>query len=763
MTKVTRWNDAEVAQVADFEAISRAAREGDENIVGGAIAYPSHWAEFTVAFPTATTIRVSPGRYFVREAVYDLDAALDISMQIYLPTAPTDRRYVAILARGVNEVVNANRQVEVDAESGETIQQSVPKTERRRVEFVAQQGLASPTPVKPTIAAGDCCICFVLVGPTGIIAIESGQDWRVKTLAEVEGRVTILEGQMRLIFDRVKTLETDLASLAGRVNVIPRPEIIRQLQRDSAITRRLLNLPDEARAQWYDPGLLTDQWDLTFVDWLARVREGVRLPFAAERDSQLALINSDSPAIRIYESLLMPAWTEVTRIEVDGTGSFRNISQLEHTVTTAVQRSVSYSSVEYGPTINVCENTAEWSNVGDARVGATFGVGGETFVNLGYTSADQFAQGAAWNADPRSEGHKNYAVQEVIYNSWTEVYWDYIVETFGVNGSMYAQSFLNAQPLIATSIDLRFTRVATEGTVHLLLVETTQTGAPLLDKVVVRTSRAANQLAVGWVNFPFRPSLLEAGKRYAWVTITTGNHAIATVSNNKFAQGSLFVTTDGAFFQGDTNEDFAFRLKSANFATTRTVVELDPLTLENGMTQIRLRYEGWEAAGTALVWEIKPSGSPDWQLLVPKGNENPLVGLPALTQLRLTFLGTTDLMPAIVLNSKARGITQRHRPDGKAVSKVINFGLSTTEIQVETTVDAWDPARHTLANKVIVGSTVYNPDATTTIVDFAKPSRRVFLSTFTVPATTSARARVDITTNNVVVCPFIQNIAVYAI
>jgi hypothetical protein len=762
MTTVTIFAEAEQALPEDFDAIGFNARRGDENLVGGAIGYPSHWADFTVSTPSNPVIRISQGRYFVDAIVYDLQEPADINLQVHLPLTG-DNRYVAIIARGVSETVSAERTIETDADTEELVAQQIAKSDIRTVDFVVQQGLPSPTPLKPQIAANDACVCFVLLSPTGIVAIESSEAHRVKTLYEVEGRVVVLEGQMRAIFARTTTIETDLANLANQIKTIPRPEIVRQLQRDTAATRRLINLPDEARGYFYDPGLFLTEWDTAHADWLARVHEGIRLSFANERDEQLSIVNEDAQDIRLYGDLLMPAWTEQLRVEVDGTGSFRNISQQVHTITNAVRREVSMSSVSYGPTINICENTAEYASVGDTSVGATFAVAGETFVNLGYTTQDQFAAGAAWNSDPASAGHKNYAVAEVSYSSWTQVYWDYITETFSVNGSVYGQTFLNSQPMIATSFDLRFTRIGTDGAVHLMLTEVSVTGTPLLDKVIARSTVQHADLAVGWVKFEFRPSLLESGKRYAFITETTGNHAIATVADNKFAQGSLFYSTDGAWFQGSTDEDFAFRLNAAKFTSTRTVVDFDSLTLENGMTQLRLRYEGWEAAGTSLVWEIKPSGIPEWKRLIPYGEDNPLVGLPASTLLRAVFIGTTDLMPALQLNNRARGITQRHRPDGKAISKVQNFGFSTTEIQIETVVDAFDPARHSLANKVVIGSTVYTPTATTEIEDFTKPSRRTFLSTFTVPATTSCRVRVDYTTDNVVICPFIQNIARYAI
>lgn len=778
MTKQLLFNEAEIAEPADFSTIGAHAREGLDNLNSGAIAYPRHWAEFTVSSPTGTTIQVAPGRFFTSSIVYDLDEPMGLSMTPHLPLVVGDQRYVAILARGVSETVDANRLIEVDAQTGATVSVSAPKTAVRRVDLVIQQGIASPTPLRPVIAANDCCICFVLLGSTGILQIESAQDWRVKTLYEVEGRVTVLEGQMVIAFQSVRTLQTDLAALEARLSRIPRPEVIAQLQRDAARTRRLLGLPDEARAYFYDPGLVRDQWDLAHPNWLARVREGIRFSFAAERDDRLELMNEADPNIRITEDVMLPVWTEVERIVVDGSGSFKNISQQVHTVTTAIQRSVSRSSIEYGPTIAVCENIAEWSQVGAQRIGEQFQVAGETFQNLGVINSNTpqvdlsviqtwnptvTQEGVVnWNTLPQAAGHINYAVQQVIQTNWTETYWDYVTETFGVNGSVYAQSWLNAQGLVMTSIDVRFTRVGTTGDVHLALCETDATGAPTLDRVIIRTTRAASGLAVGWQKFSFTPRYLPPGRRYAWIVITTGNHALATVTGSQFTQGTLFWSTDGAWFQGSPEEDFAFRVNAAQFSRNRTIVQFEPLTLDNGMTQIHLLYPDWVPPGCNIVWEVKPSGSDDWSLLQPS-DTNPFTGLPALAQLRATFIGTPDLAPAMELSSKARGRSQRHRTDMVAVSKQLNFGFNTTAIVVETVVDAWQPAHNTIENRLIVGGSVVTPTTTTTEPDITRPGRFTVKSEFTVTSTNNARLRVNLGTNSVLRIPFIQNISLYAI
>ncbi len=754
MTKIISFSEAETAEPSDFDAISLYARQGDEAIVSGAIDYPHHWADITIAQPTAIELTLNPGNLFVGGIIYAADEAITVNLQIHLPLVTGDRRYVALLLRGASETQTAQRLVETDADTGETVQMAVPKTGVRKIEVVIQQGLASPTPVKPAVAADQCCLAYVELSPTGIVAVEMDHGSRVKSLYEVEGRVTSVEGNVTATVRRVSTIETDVANIASRLGDIPHPTIIRQLKRDVAAVRRQISLPDEARAYWYDAGLLQDAWDKTNASWLARVREGIRFPWAAERDAQLALVDATAPAIRMWGTLLLPAWTQTARIIVEGDGSSTNISQITHSVVTAVRKEISRTVVEYGQTVTVCENNAEWANSYGHSVGELFTAAGETFEVVAITGNKDVA------------GHVLRAVRRIITRTVSDVYWDYVTETIGVNGAVYGNTWLCAQPMILTSIDLSFTRIGTTGDVHLFVCECDDSGQPQFDAVIANTTIVAGDLAVGWINFAMRPSLLESGKRYAWFTVTTGNHALETVAGNKYAQGSRFYCTDGVWSQVSTEIDFAMRINAATFAATRTVVEFDPLTLENGMTEIRLLTAGWAPGGTALVWEVRPSTSDDWQALTLSAAEDSdtLAGLPALVQLRATFVGTTDLQPALVLDAKARGMTFRPRGDMVAISQAQAFGLTTTTIQAEVVIDAFDATKHTATPKLVVGAAVLTPSATVTTIDPVNAERRTLLATFTVVGgTTTARARVDMTTTEVTDVPFIQNIALYAL
>jgi len=755
MTKIVRFTEAEVSEPADFEAIGEYAREGDAFITGGAIDYPHHWADFTISQTSAIELTINRGRLFAVDTVYAADAPILLNLQVHLPLVTGDRRYVALLVRGDTETVTASRMIETDAETAETVAQAVPKTDRRFVEIVIQQGLASPTPLKPTIAADQCCLAFVELSTTGIVAVEMDNGSRVKSLYEVDGRLTQVEGDMANTIRRTTTMETDIANIASRLGDIPHPTIMRQLKRDVGLLRRQLALPDEARAYWYDAGLLQDAWDKVHPTWLARVREGIRFGWAAERDMQLSLIDPASASIRMSDALLLPAWTEKTRISVDGDGGSKNISQLVHTVTTAVRKEISRQVTEYGETVTVCENAAEWSMIMNQSVGEMFRRDGETFQVVAIVGNQDWA------------GHRIYAVRKVIVRTVSQVYWDYVIETMGVNGSVYGNTWLCSQPMILTSIELNFTRIGSTGDVHLFVCECDESGQPQFGSVIVEKTVTAANLHTGWVNFALRPSLLESGKRYAWFTVTTGNHALATATGNKYAQGSLFSCSDGAWAMGDPLTDFAMRIKGASFAATRTVIEFNPLTLADGMTELRLLHGGWAPGGTSAIWHVQNSDDPDEEwvpLTLAAEGSDALAGRPALVRLRLVLTGTTDLQPAIVLDANARGMTFRPRGDMQAVSKEQAFGLSTSTVQLEIVLDEFNPTYHTVAPKLVIGGSILTPSATATMPDMVNPLKRTILATFTLGApATAARARVDMTTTDVTVCPFIQNIALYAL
>ncbi len=220
-------------------------------------------------------------------------------------------------------------------------------------------------------------------------------------------------------------------------------------------------------------------------------------------------------------------------------------------------------------------------------------------------------------------------------------------------------------------------------------------------------------LTVGWNKCDLPITLLESGKRYAFVLVTTGAHSVYVSANNKFTGGSMFLTTDGAASQASTEQDICFRLNAAQYKSPRTVIPCTALNLADGMTTIDMLYAGWVPGGCALSWEIRPVGTTQW-IEIDDGDPttNPLVGLPASVELRMVMLGTTDLQPMIQLDTKAISRVSRNRPNMVAVSQNFAFGISSSSLVTQFTVDNFDAAHHTFSPAIMVGASTIAPTTT---------------------------------------------------
>ncbi|MEM5542938.1 hypothetical protein WNY61_09315 [Sulfitobacter sp. AS92] len=765
MTRNVLIADKEYATGEVFSGIGRAARDHADAVTAGAIAFPSHWSRFTVTIAGGgQSITIAPGELWKGDAIYSLEAAVDIGILDYLPPAGNEK-WIAILAQPSNQTTRdraAKVRTGLDPENPQPATQSVVGEEVRLVEFVVQQGTqAAPgSAVKPTVPESSCAVVFILLSGAGAQAIEPAVSGKVKSLYDIDGRLTGLEVRVDALFQRVTGIETDVAAIKGEIPHIIRPEIIIQLQGGLARMEQLLGAPVNYVSRFFDAALTTEHWDESHVDWNADIGEGVKFPKFALTDNRMEVLADASPDIRIKDGVLMPAWTEERLIDVSGSGSTKDISQQTHTVRTAHTGSVSRSSVEYGPTVKICENTREYANVGQAAYLGNFkSSAGETFQNLGKTDNP-------WNqTQEAANGHSEYRARQVIKRSWTETYTYWTTTTYGVNGSVYGQTFLNSQERIVTSLELDVARKGSDGDIHVFLCEVNEGGTPDFDTTIVKGTIAHADLSTGWVKCDFRPTLLTAGRRYAWFTVTTGNHSLRTVTGNKYAQGSLFWSTDEAWAQGSPTEDFAFRLNAAKFSTTRLAVEFVALTLQGGMTEFHFTYGGWEPGGTRLPWEYAPKriGLPDVWHPFSTDDNSPLRDVPDTCRIRAVFEGTTDLMPSIVLDDTARHRAYRRGASMLAVGEDHGFGLPTTTVITETVVDDYDPAIHTVTPELMVGGTVYSADTVTEIEDdYPEPERLKLRASFTVPSTNSARYRLVGQSTSSVDLFFGESVAMFA-
>ena len=760
---IINFDQAEIAAPPDFTGISQKARFALDAVHGGALGWPSHWSRITVSQASADLVTVGPGEYHSTDKIYFGVAPITVNLQTYKPSNSTDERWVALILRGSDETISEIRAFETSEEpltESIPVNQATPKILGRRLSVIVQTGEIAPPPaLRPSVNENDCCIAFVRLKSDGIQEIAANDADRVKTVAEIELRLSGLEVTIQQLDKRAGALETNLAAVAAAQKNYATKALASQLARDVGRMSQLMNFPDEARNYFFDQALVKDFWDLQHVDSIARIKEGVRYQYASIQNNPLRLLDYGNAELSVYDGrIVLPKYTEVARIEAPlGSGSL-DLSNTVHTVVTAVQHTVSHESIRYGATINVCENTAGWQSIGDRKPGEIFAVNGQEFVAGGLTSNP-------WNSTETAQnGHSEYAVTGIIRDYYTETYTTYNTEYFGLSGAIHAQSFLNAQLMVCTSLEFYFDRVGSGAgsDVTLCLVKLNSAGAPDYEAVIAKVLKEATALNTGWCKFVIPPTLLDPGKRYAAVLVTGGNHAIRTSSGNAFTGGTKFVCTDGIWSQGSTTEDICMRVNGAKFEKSRTVIEMEAATLADGMTEMQLVFQGWEPDGTQRSWEIKPVGSAVW---IPFDNRapNPLANLPPQAQLRCTFQGTEDIAPCLILDStNARILTGRMQGIQRAISKQLNFGFSTSQLQLVTQVDNYDPARHTHQNKIMVGGTVVT-GTTVSEQDLTKPSRWKFTTNFTLgAAATNCRVRLEGTTNSIVVVPFVQDVQLNA-
>lgn len=756
MERIVTVSDTQIGTTDDLNAIGEATRESLDHVVGDAVGAPHRFAGFTVSILNQQTVSVAPGRYYKGDRVYNAGESQSMDLALHLPAQSNLFKWVALVLRGQDATVTEQRQFETDVDTGELTSMATEIQKIRVADLLPSVGIEGPTPLKPTIAVDQAAVAYIKLGSTGVVEIERAEEYRLKSAHELEVRISQGEELDKAQGSRIGSIETDLSNVSNSVSNVPRPEVFRQQRIDIAKVLRRLSFPDAARATMYDYALVKDQWDYTHPSWYARIAEGVRFSAANEREADMVLDDPADPSISVTNNLLLPAYGEKTRIAVEGRDSEVSISNITHSVTTAIKREISRSSVSYGPTFNVCENRKDWAALADRRPGETFANSGETFNVVGLTNHVN-------NSDPTlSQDHKEYAVRAVTHSSWTEVRWDYVTSEEGLSGSIFAQTFLNAQPGWMTSLELNFSRTGEAEDVKIILMETNLSGEPDLKRVIESTTIPHAALKAGWNKAVIRPAFLELGKLYAWAVVTTGNHWLATVTDNKFAQGSKFHTTDGVWFQGSVTEDFPFRVNFAHFEATRVVVPFDPMTLENGIGSFKFNFGGWVPAGTRLQFEIRPSDADVWYPIA-NYDANLLNGLPALCRYRAVFVGTTDLMPGMDL-SQAKVTTIRPANTFTAVSDTWAFGLSSDQIIVEATLDTYDQTLHTFTPRLIANAVVEEADTITVVQDPDKPDRRTVRATFNLPAAVAdCRLQLEGDTTSVVAPYFIQDVIAFAL
>lgn len=689
MEKQVLFRDRQELQAADLNGIGLHASDAMQHIVQDAVSGHLHFTGGLVSAKSATEVDVAALRFFNAGKVYASEQTETLNLFQYLPLVT--KKCVAVVVWGEETDTNVEpRDFLVDLTTGATEPQAVAMTRMRVANINLQPGTESVDPQPPVIQTTTLAIAYVYLGATGIERVEMLDRNRLPQLRDHEVRLFEQEAWRAQAEPRISSIATDLAALANKTDNLVSKSTVVELASDLARAKARLNLPSayaSYEAEYFGDSSLSDE---NAIGYDAMVKNGLLFPLAAVNMSGLQLLNPYDPAVtRHADELLLPAYTNKARVKTTGYSGDISISQYQ--VQTQQLRSYTYTTWDY-------------------HYGWNF-----NFYTGWYNSW-------YWHYHGYSYAWASYYG---YYTSHTETAYSLETVTTSYNGAIIGQTFLSANAMWLTKVGLQFTQIGAAGDVVIAICETDGGKPDLLTTVTrVTLSRDAIKRYPTETEVPVPPVYLDAGKRYALVLITGGDHRVATVSGNEFTQGTLFFGTDGDYFTGDLTKDLMFTLYAASFAQPRSEVMLQSVSLAGGLSDLAISAPQVVPQGCEIQYEIQVNGK--WHKLGDPAMR--LSTQPDLVPMRMVLLGTQDMAPAVRLWANA--ITSS-RPDVHFThfSKPRVLASASSAISVQVVVAQWDAAQHTIACSLLNGGTTYTP-ATTVVKDEPDGQAKRFTFTF---------------------------------
>ena len=722
MERKVNIQDWQKVTVEDFNNFGLFPRYSFDHVVGDTLIPDMAFTGFTTVQTAPAMVTVGNGRLYHNGHVFFNDSEGGASLDLLAVLPVVTRRYVSVVVWGQEiETDTEPRTFLTDPVTRATVARVVSTENRRWANISTVVGAEGPDPQQPAVASNTLAVAWILLDSTGIVSIQMVEENRAPNLRDLDARMNENDAWRTQTASRLDTLATDMAALAQRLNGTASMKFTMKIASDVARVKEVLNVPDTYTAWGADHFLTTDETDIAHVDNICKIEEGIRFANAQERDTQMGLLNPLDPAVFQQANFILPAYDQVLRIDNSGNNSELSISQYQHQTITWDLCTKTRTRIRYGTPFYVCSNGVWWfapsgrdyvSSINSGEMSNGSGVGGFTpNTDLIYDPVRNILKrGGDTFQILDVQDNPNHTVLRLAQFWVDEIvdsyYWRQIVTTEGLSGSVISQTFLNSQGGWLTSVDLFFTRTAATGDLHVLICETNVTGSPDFNKVIARSTVAADLLR-GPPNHTavnFLPTYLAKGGRYAIVLQTPGNHFVALRHNNKYAQGTLFSSSDGAWAVGDLTKDLSFRLNFAKFRSNRVTVQLLSLELSNGIAAVDLNFDSIRPPGTTVAFEVLFNGA--W---VPLGySANPPTGgpiQPALLPLRVVFVGTTDEMPGIGVASNSRMITSRPRVDFKHISTARTTGTNVTKVYVDFRLEQWrGPPYHTFIPRLLTGA-----------------------------------------------------------
>lgn len=740
MTKIARISDNQTVSLQDFDNLAKLPRAAMDALISSAISggLTSCYAGADVTKTGTTQVTVGSPWYLYKDGkLYgDETGPAILDLLAYVPTSG-NRRIIAVLlqAQTIDDATQP-RDFVVDGSVYPPVMdpQATATINWRRAAVNIQVGDQAPSPVKPVVDIANTVVAWVTLSSTEVTQVEQSTANRINTLRVVDGRLVVVEDWKKLAEPAIEGLKSDVAKLLAAGNQKLDRNMFGYVMEQLARLNEKTGMAEGYSYSKTDYFLDTTDSDTDHINFVAKVEEGIRFAEDNLDTKALSLLTPGDTQIQVSPAgLVMPKYEVKPLLSVIGRDSEVALSNGGSQTINYVLKTISKTRIRYGNAFLVCTNNQWWAT------GRYDSVEGIFYANDGASYSVEFAE-------QHPSGNPNHSIKrlrQIFIDTYQDSYWDATVVAASYTGQVAGNTFLMPRSGWVTGIRLGFSRIdAGGGDVRLVLCELFDNGEPNYKKCLAATTVAHANLKV-WpalTTFTIEPTYCEGGRRYGWFEITAGNHWLAMVEGNKYAQGSFFISTDGVWSQGNIALDACFEVLVADFITSRLVVNLNNWNLSGGITDIDLLTKQIAPQNTSIIYEVQIGSA--WVALaeVASGN-SPLYGLPAALNVRMVLNGTTDLMPAIKLNESYVTVS-RPRTNGVHITEARTAPANVDEVHAILVLEHYIEANHDLTCKLLVGvgyGTEVSPSA---VSDETLPDgsiRRTFVWTGLTPTTTWKR------------------------
>jgi len=681
MYKQVIFRDRQELQAKDLSNIERHASDAIEAVVTDAVSNRYHYTGFEVTQNSSTEITVAPGRLYAGGKMYISEQSLDFNIFQYLPL--NTKKIVTVCVWGSETETEVEpRDFLIDVVQGTTEPRAVAMTNLNKANVNLVAGVESVDPQPAGLQENVVPVAYIYLTTTGIGKIVRVEDYVLPRLYETKADVAELKNWRALTEPRLISIVTDLSSLSKKTDGKADLKTALEIMADMARVKEKLNLPSTYHS--YDADYFGDTGKIDINNTVAKVVNGLLFPNAGEAKANLALFNPYDPNIKRFDNLVLPNYDLICKLETKGYSGDVSISQYQF----------------------------------------------QTYEVKKYTYYQYYwVYGWRWN------WYWNWYYRwwrwYYGYNWWWYGYYGYWVQypvteyrleetTQSINGAIVAQTFMISSPMWLSALGLFFTQKDSSADIKVVICET-DNGKPNLQKALtmVTVSQADIKKYPDETVINLTPVFLKAG-RYAVCFITQGNYRVATVSGQNYLQGTLFFGTDGDYFTGDLTKDLMFKLYAAQFKTARTEVQLQPVSLSGGITDLQIIAPAIVPEGTELIYEINVGGK--WYPLKETGK---LSSAPDIVPLRAVMLGTADLQPALILTEQA--ITaSRPATTFYATSTQRTLSAARQNIDVQLLLHKFNATDHTINCQLLSDSNTYDPATVTTQEEDTDTVRKTF-------------------------------------